>query len=519
MNVRPKICLCLTEKTIAEDLKVLDKYRRWIDIVELRVDYLTDDERLYVRNFPEQARIPCILTIRRRIDGGLYEEGEATRTTLFARALAFADQDVRKNFAYIDLESDYKVPSLQDASLAFGTCVIRSFYDTDFPQSNICNKLKEMRITGYEIPKITVCPKNLSELTMLFRQAKEPIDFEHIICASGPFSTPERILANKLGSSIVYTYSQEFIKANPNLGLVDPVSINEIYNFRLLDENTQVFGITGYPLEITDSPIIHNEGYRKHGMNSVYVPVKAEKIEEALEFADEIGIKGLSVSHPFKERIMPNLSQVSSEVGDIGACNTAVKYDDEWVGYNTDARGLHQALIEFLGVRNLSFRRVAIIGAGGAARAVAYVIKQLRGKACIFNRTVVKAKRLADQFGFKYAALEPESYKLLENYSDIIIQTTSAGMNVTENSKQKSLSETFYYGIDYTAETITTPDIDPLYFYKFRGDEEVYDLIYTSERTPLLQRAEEAGCRVENGSSMLKYQAYHQFELFTGEKY
>ena len=519
MNVRPKICLCLTEKTIAEDLKVLDKYRRWIDIVELRVDYLTDDERLYVRNFPEQARMPCILTIRRRIDGGLYEEGEATRTTLFARALAFADQDVRKNFAYIDLENDFRIPSLQDASLAFGTCVIRSFYDTDFPQSDICTKLKSMRITGYEIPKITVTPKSLSEMTLFFRQAREPVDFEHIYCASGPFSAPEKLLANKLGSSIVYTYTQEFIKANPNQGLVDPISMNEIYNFRMLDVDTKVFGITGYPLDIADSPFIHNDGYRKHGMNAVYIPIKSESIEESLEFADEIGIKGMSISHPFKERIMPNLNQISSEVGDIGACNTAVKFDDEWVGYNTDARGLYQALTEFLGVRNLSFRRVAIIGAGGAARAVAYVIKQLRGKACIFNRTVVKAKRIAEQFGFRYAPLEPESYRLLENYSDIIIQTTSVGMNVTENTKQKRLSDTFYYGMDYSAEIITTPDIDPLYFYKFRGDEEVYDLIYTSERTPILQRAEAAGCRVENGSSMLKYQGYQQFELFTGEKY
>src|SRR5574344_1454037 len=81
---RPKICLCLTGHTIKEDLLLLETYRPWIDMVELRVDYLTQDERLYVRKFPQLAGLPCILTIRRKTDGGMYEEGEASRTTLFA---------------------------------------------------------------------------------------------------------------------------------------------------------------------------------------------------------------------------------------------------------------------------------------------------------------------------------------------------------------------------------------------------------------------------------------------------
>ncbi|HUH45251.1 MAG TPA: type I 3-dehydroquinate dehydratase, partial [Treponemataceae bacterium] len=115
-----KICLCLSCSTIKENLLVIEKYRNWIDMVELRVDYLTKDERLHIRRFPELAGLPCILTIRRRVDGGKFTEGEAARTTLFARGLAFADQDASKNFAYIDLEEDFHVPCLQDAALAFG---------------------------------------------------------------------------------------------------------------------------------------------------------------------------------------------------------------------------------------------------------------------------------------------------------------------------------------------------------------------------------------------------------------
>ena len=92
----PKICLCLTGETLKEDLALLEKYRKYIDMVELRADFLTKDEQLDIRQFPRMANIPCILTIRRTIDGGCYEEGEARRTTLFARALAYADSDPTK---------------------------------------------------------------------------------------------------------------------------------------------------------------------------------------------------------------------------------------------------------------------------------------------------------------------------------------------------------------------------------------------------------------------------------------
>ena len=95
---RPLVCLTLTGKTLAEDVAMVNKYKSYIDIAELRADYLDDNERLLIRAFPQMVGIPCILTIRRKIDGGEFLDGEANRTILFARALAFADEDKRKNF-------------------------------------------------------------------------------------------------------------------------------------------------------------------------------------------------------------------------------------------------------------------------------------------------------------------------------------------------------------------------------------------------------------------------------------
>ncbi|MCM1321690.1 MAG: shikimate dehydrogenase [Bacteroides sp.] len=496
---KAKICLCLTGSTLEEDLAMLNKYRKWIDIAELRVDYLTKDEQLQIRKFPAMTDIPCILTIRRTIDGGLFNEGETYRTILMARGLAFADQDTSKNFAYIDMEDDFDVPSLQDSAVAFGTRVIRSHHNMNEPIKNIAEYMKKMMRTGYEIPKIACMPHTLADVTDLFRQAKELENTEHILITMGPLGLPSRILASKLHSFITYTSPAETLPDLAKLGQIDPISLNETYHFREIDEQTKVYGITGFPLTSTQSPQLHNHGYKKHSLNAVYIPIRSEKIEDIFDFMDEAEINGLSVTVPHKEQVMHHLHQISEETGEIGACNTIIKRGGEWIGYNTDAAGLRQALCEFLGTKSLAHKRVAIIGAGGAAKAAAYVVKQMRGNACVFNRTVTRARSIADMYNFKYASLSENSIDLLDSYSDLIIQTTSCGMNA---------SETEYKSSD-----------DPLSFYNFSGREAVYDLIYTPEKTPLLRRAEKAGCKIQNGKTMLMYQAYKQFLLFTGIQY
>ena len=492
----PRICLCLTGSTLAEDLAILNKYRQWIDMAELRADYLSDDERLYIRRFPEMAGMPIILTIRRFIDGGTYRGGEAARTALMARGLAFASQNAQKNFAYIDLEEDLDVPSIQDAALAFGTRVIRSFHNMRSSVENLPAKMAAIRKTGFEIPKVACMPQHLSELSKLFKEAAS-LDYEHIVCTMGAYSIPSRILAERTGSFLTYCSPPSTDSSLAKLGHVDPVGLNKTYNFRSIDDKTKLFGITGYPLAHTSSPEIHNAGYRKHGMNAVYIPIKSETIDEALEFAETIGMRGLSVTVPHKERVLPLLQSVSEKAAKVGACNTVVRKENGWAGYNTDIEGLKKALLEFIGTKSLHHKKVAIIGAGGAAKAAAYVVWELKGKGCVFNRTLASARSLAEKYGFAYSGLSMNDQKKLEEYSHLIIQTTPVGMGAKAEDE----------------------GADPIEFYGFGGTEQVYDIIYYPEKTPLLCRAEKAGCRIQNGYSMLIYQAEKQFELFTGEKY
>lgn len=492
---RSKICLTLTGSTLEEDIALVNKYRDKIDIVELRCDYLDRSEQLAVRKFPGIVGVPTILTIRRKCDGGLYDGGESGRTIIFSKALAMASPDPKNNFAYIDFEEDYHVSSLQDAALAFGTKIIRSYHDMEKPVTGLAKRMEELSRNNFEIPKIAFMPKTLDDVTQLFREAKNLKDNNHILIAMGPLGLPSRILSTKLGNYLTYCSAEETIHNTNGIFHITPNELNDLYHFKKIDENTKIFGITGWPLTHTSSPQIHNAGYEKTGLNAVYIPVKAEKIREALTFANEVGMEGLSVTVPHKENLLTYVADQDETVRDIGAANTIVKKDEHWRAYNTDAPGFERSLLEFIGKKNLRGKKVAIIGAGGAAKAVCYAVKHLKGKACVFNRTVTKAKSLADKYGFKFAPLNTTSSHLLQKYSDIIIQTTSIGMNAT---------------LPVTAEN------DPLYFYDFNGHETVIDIVYTPATTPLMVHAQQAGCRTLNGFNMLKYQGYLQFKHFTG---
>ncbi|MEL3905462.1 MAG: type I 3-dehydroquinate dehydratase [Treponema sp.] len=488
----PKICLILTEDTIEKNLQLIEYYRPWIDAAELRADFLKSEELLHIRKFPQLARIPVILTVRRLLDGGFFRGGEGSRITLFAQGLAFADTDPAKNFAYIDLESDMHVPSLEEAAQAFNIGIIRSLHSINQPLSGIAAKVHGIRRSEEEIVKIAYKATGLRDTTVLFKEAKK-CSGQNTFIAMGEYGLSSRILAPRLNSAFIYTMPEQYItEQGLEREFLDPITLHSLYRFRNINSETAIYGLAGTNTSKSLSPALHNEGFRRKGINAVYIPISAADIKEVIDFAGSAGLSGLSVTHPFKFDIIPFLDSLCAASQGCGAVNTVVYTQGRREGYNTDIDGIIRALQEFLHTKMLRFRRVAIIGTGGAAHAAAHAVYQLRGKACIFGRTAEKAEKLAKRYGFKYAVLDSSSIPLLKKYSDVMIQATSIGTREHE---------------------------DPLEFYVFSGSEHVFDIIYAPEKTKMLKRAENAGCRISNGYAMLRYQAYKQFELFTGESY
>ncbi|MDR0784568.1 MAG: type I 3-dehydroquinate dehydratase [Treponema sp.] len=486
-----KICLCLTGSTLQRDVEVLEKYRKFVDIVELRADYLTPDERLLIRRFPEMAGIPCILTVRREVDGGLFHDGEWSRIKLISLGLAFAEADRRRNFAYVDLENDLSVPGIEEAARIFGTRIIRSYHNMNGIDDDITGILRRSKRVGDEIVKVAVTPHSLDDMIKIFRAAKETEDLEKVVIGIGEFGLCTRVLADRFGSQITYTSAKgESDMPTAVLGHLDPKELSEFYRFKSINEETAIFGVTGFPLKVTLSPSFFNAAFGVQNVNAVYLPFPAVSISAFMRLADEIGLKGASVTIPYKSAVVPYLTQKSDHVRLIGACNTIVREEDGWHGYNTDAMGFSESLLNFLGAKDLKGKRVAIIGAGGAARAVVEEVRRFKGKALILNRTPIRARELAETFGFKWAELDSAGFALMEKYRNVIIQTTSAGMD-------------------------SQIDVDPIEMFKFSGKEAVMDVIYHPQQTKCLERAAKAGCRILNGYDMFIRQARAQFHLFT----
>jgi 3-dehydroquinate dehydratase/shikimate dehydrogenase len=484
-----KICLCLTAKTIKRNLEILNKYRKFADLAELRVDCLDSDERLYIRRFPELAGMPVILTIRRDVDGGFFTGGESTRVKLIANGLAYASADSRFNFAYVDIEEDFDVPSLEEAARTFGTRIIRSCHDLNGVVTDISAKMKSMRKSGSEIIKMAVAVNSTDDVLRVFQASKDFKNTDNILVCIGHYGFYSRILAERFGSYMTYSSALSENEAPGAPGQLDVQELAELYRFRKITKKTVVYGIIGNPLKASISPWFFNTVFGLENTDAVYVPFPTNSINDFFELADELDIQGLSVTVPYKETVIPKLAKCSPSVQSIGACNTVYRCEDGWFGENTDRGGFSDSLLHFLDRKNLKHQKITIVGAGGAAHAVAAEVARLGGKGLILNRTAIKAKHLAAQYNFRWGGLNNQGIEMISKYSDIIVQTTSVGMEGYENA-------------------------DPLELYSFTGKEAVMDLIYTPPLTPFLKRASAAGCRILNGYDMVIRQACLQYAYF-----
>jgi 3-dehydroquinate dehydratase/shikimate dehydrogenase len=493
-----KICLCLTAKTIGRDIEILNKYRKCADIVELRVDCLDPDERLSIRRFPELAGLPVIMTIRRDVDGGHFKGGEGARVKLLARGLAFAEADSRMNFAYMDIEDDLNVHSLEEAARTFGTRIIRSYHNLDGVIDDIPKKIKSMQRSGDEIVKVSLTVNTTSDVMRVYKASQAFPKLDKILICMGHYGIYSRILAEKFGSFLTYSSALSESEVPGAAGQLDVKELAEDYRFRSITPKTKIFGVMGHPLKSSISPWFFNTIFGLENTDAAYVPFPTDSVNDMLDLANELDVRGLSVTVPYKETVLPRLAGGSTTVKEIGACNTMFRYTDgedvsAWYGENTDIIGFSDSLLAFINKKNLKWLKITVIGAGGVARSVAAEIHRLGGKALILNRTVHKARSLASLYNFRFGGLDNQGVEQMAKYNDIIIQTTSAGMEGYEESELLDL-------------------------YSFTGKEVVMDLIYTPPQTTFLKRAAAAGCRTLNGFDMVIRQACLQYAHYMGKE-
>ncbi len=267
-----------------------------------------------------------------------------------------------------------------------------------------------------------------------------------------------------------------------------------------MNGNTQLVGILGYPVSQSKSPVMHNVAFAELGLNWAYVPlpVHPDLVERALKGLLALGFRGVNVTTPYKETVLPFMNELSPSAHAINAVNTiSITPDGKLIGDNTDARGFVQDLQENnVDVKNST---ALILGAGGSSRAILYGLLQAGcPEVILLNRTLDKAAKTAQEIGVYFpkvniqTALFDESNISRFSKAKLIINCTSLGRQ--ENSDQMP----WYDNIS------------------FQRDQVVYDLIYHPNPTRFLEKAKHDGARTLNGLGMLVHQGALSFTIWTG---
>ncbi len=255
--------------------------------------------------------------------------------------------------------------------------------------------------------------------------------------------------------------------------------------------STEIYCIFGNPVRHSLSPVIHNTAFGALGMDALYCAFEPESIENAVMAMRHLGIRGASVTIPFKVSVIPCLDDIDPLARSIGAVNTLLNDNGTITGYNTDGLGAVSPLEKRIGP--LSGKKALVVGNGGSARAIAFALLSRGARVVIAGRNPSRAASLAADLGrsARSSAIDSLDPGFMSEI-DIVINTTPVGM---------------------TPDTDSTPIEEKLLL----PHHTVFDIVYSPARTHLLALAEAKGCAVVRGVEMLVSQALAQFKIWTGK--
>jgi 3-dehydroquinate dehydratase/shikimate dehydrogenase len=313
-----------------------------------------------------------------------------------------------------------------------------------------------------------------------------------IAFAMGAKGTPSRILAARWGSAATFAPRRGAPDSAP--GQVSIEDLDEVYHWRTIGPSTGILGVLGSPIGASLSPAMHNAAFAALGLDLVYLPFEASSVAEFLPLFSELRLRGLSVTHPFKEAILPHLDVIAPEARRCGAANTVVKVWNRLDGHNTDVEA---AVGPLRGWLPLAGARVAVIGAGGAARALVEGLVREGARVAVFSRTPQRARALARAAG----AVHRPMARLKTFACDLVVNATPVGMATPAGMATPGRAP----------ERGRTPV--PAAWLKAPR---LYDLIYNPAETLLMRRARSRGIEARGGIEMFVMQGAEQFRLFTG---
>ncbi len=311
------LCLTLSETTIAACVEKVNAQREYIDMAELRLAYLTKDECAKAFTFPFLAGILCIVTNRRCQEGGKCALSERVRRQQLINAM---DGD----FSYVDIEEDVKKGELDEKAESRGIKIIRSLHDFEKVPDDIFSRIQQLRRRA-DVAKVAVTPRSIADVITLFNAQKELAGTDKIIIGMGPYGIATRILYKRMGSMLTFCSDSEVAP-----GQLSAKLLKTLYRADQVDEKTAIYGIIGNNVTDSLSPYIHNPGFRGIKYNAIYVPFLADSVRSFFVLAENLKMRGFSVTVPYKVEVLSYCGNITREVKQIGACNTVVRMPGMW---------------------------------------------------------------------------------------------------------------------------------------------------------------------------------------------
>jgi len=470
------ICIPITARSVENTVSEMISASKYADIVELRIDYITglQNAETCIEELLKNKTKPVIITNRPEREGGKFKGSEQDRLHLLQKAIELGAD-------YVDVEYD----SIKQITKRNSSKIIISHHNFKETPHNISKIYDDICQHNPDIVKIVTYANDITDNIRIFellKSAKVPT----ISFCMGELGYISRILTSKFGGFLTFAPLEKGKESAPGQLTVDELS--KIYHFKEINEETKLYGIIGNPISHSMSPAIHNAAFIEKELNNIYVPLKITDIDTFMRECRNIDFHGFSVTIPHKESVLPFLDDLDHNARKIGAINTIVNRNGELTGYNTDCMAAVMGLEYSMKEANetLNNKKISIIGAGGAARAIAFGLKEKGCDITIFNRTIERAEKLSHDVKCKFESFE----EIHQIDSDILINTTSIGMfpNVDQTPVPKNI---------------------------LKEGMIVFDAVYNPIETRLLQDAKEQGCHTVNGLSMFINQAAEQFRLWT----
>jgi 3-dehydroquinate dehydratase/shikimate dehydrogenase len=449
--------------------------------LEFRLDYLSKPGLALpkIKRFLESHPGTFVIaTCRRVASGGKFRGSIVSQLDILGKAAAAGCQLID-----VELETASKCKPEQLQKLRTRAALILSFHDFRATKK-LEETLEKMLAYPADFYKIVSTATTLSDnVTMIKFLAREGDRHSLVGMCMGEQGVISRVLGVRAGS--VFTFASAVAGEETAPGQITAQDLRNVYRIENVDVATRVYGVVGAPIAHSLSPAIMNAAFRRENVNAVYLSLHAKTLKDLLTCVREIPIHGISVTMPYKEAILPHLDNTDAHTTKIGACNTVVRAQDgKLYGFNTDAAGIVRPLERRL--NTLEGARILVIGAGGAARAAVFGLKERGSEVYILNRSAAPAKKLAHQARARIVK-RPELKKLA---FDVIINATPVGMG---NLRESPLQE---------------QEINARY---------VFDMIYDPPETRFLKLAKERGAQIIPGIEMFVHQAARQFEIWTGK--